>query len=66
MSLRIFHILFVIVCVGFSASVAIWCFRDYAAERSPMALALGILFVVSGVALVVYGTKVYAKLRDLP
>ena len=66
MSLRIFHIVFVIVCVGFSASVALWCFRDYAAERSPTALALGVIFTVTGVALVVYGTKVYGKLKDLP
>ena len=66
MSLRIFHILFVIVCVGLSVCVAIWGIRDYMAERSPLALTLAIVFALSGVVLVVYGTKAFAKLRDLP
>ncbi|HEX9156558.1 MAG TPA: hypothetical protein VF827_00975 [Syntrophales bacterium] len=66
MSLRIFHIVFVIVCVGLSLWVGVWGIRDYMAERSAGALGLGILFLLSGAALVVYGTKVFAKLRDLP
>jgi len=35
-------------------------------ERSVAALSLGILFLLSGVALVVYGRKAFEKLRDLP
>jgi FtsH-binding integral membrane protein len=66
MSLRIFHILFVIVCVGLSLCVGIWGIRDYMAERSGLALTLAIVFLISGGVLVVYGRKVFAKLRDLP
>ncbi len=66
MSLRIFHIFFVIVCVGLSLWVGVWGIRDYLIERSAGALSLGILFLMSGAALVVYGTKVFAKLRNLP
>ncbi len=66
MSLRAFHIVFIVLCVALSLWVGVWGIRDYMAERSGGALALGILFLVSGVVLVVYGSKVYTKLRDLP
>lgn len=66
MSLRIFHIFFVIVCVGLSLWVGVWGIRNYMIERNAGALSLGILFLMSGAALVVYGTKVFAKLRNLP
>lgn len=66
MSLRVFHIVFITACVALSLWVGVWGIRDFMQERSGEALALGILFLVSGVVLVVYGSKVFAKLRDLP
>jgi hypothetical protein len=66
MSLRAFHIVFIIVTVALSLYVALWGFREFARERSGGALALGIVFLIAGVALVVYGKKAFAKLRDLP
>jgi len=66
MSLRVFHIVFIVACVALSLWVGVWGIRDYMHERSGGALALGIIFLVSGVVLVVYGSKVFAKLRDLP
>ena len=66
MSLKVFHIVFVIVCVGLSLWVGVWGIRDYMQERSGTALTLGILFLLSGLALVVYGRKAFEKLRDLP
>jgi hypothetical protein len=66
MSLKVFHIVFVIVCVALSLWVAVWGIRDYMLERSVGALSLGILFLLSGVVLVVYGRKAFEKLRDLP
>ena len=66
MSLKIFHIVFVIVCVGLSLWVGVWGIRDYMYERSVSALSLGILFLVSGLVLVVYGRRAFEKLRDLP
>ena len=59
MSLRIFHIIFVMVCVALSIWVGVWGIRNGA-------LALSIVFFISAAALVFYGTKVYGKLRDLP
>jgi hypothetical protein len=66
MSLRIFHIIFVMTSVALCVWVAAWGIRGYMGGQGLGALALGIVFLVSGVALVVYGLKVYVKLRDLP
>jgi hypothetical protein len=66
MSLKVFHIFFVIVCVGLSLYVGVWGIRDYMQERSVGALSLGILFLVSGLVLVLYGRRAFEKLRDLP
>ena len=66
MSLKVFHIVFVIVCVALSLWVGVWGIRDYMLERNGTALTLAILFLLSGLALVVYGRKAFEKLRDLP
>jgi hypothetical protein len=66
MSLKVFHIVFVIVCIALSVWVGVWGIRDYMLERSVGALSLGIVFLLSGVVLVVYGRKAFEKLRDLP
>ncbi len=66
MSLRAFHIIFVIVTVALSLYVAVWGIREFARERSGGALALGIVFLVTAVVMTIYGKKVYGKLRDLP
>jgi hypothetical protein len=66
MSLRIFHIIFVMVCVALSIWVGLWGIRSYMLDRNSGALTLGLVFFASGAALAYYGTKVYVKLRDLP
>lgn len=66
MSLKVFHIVFVIVCIALSIWVGVWGIHDYVVERSVGALGLGILFLVSGLVLVLYGRRAFEKLRDLP
>jgi hypothetical protein len=66
MSLRLFHILFVIVCLGLCLFVAIWGIREYAASRDARGLALGIVFIVCGIGLAEYGRRAYHKLKELP
>jgi heme A synthase len=66
MSLRAFHIVFVIVTTVLSLYVALWGIREYSEERSVTALTLGVLFLLMAVALMIYGKKVFGKLRDLP
>lgn len=66
MSLRIFHIVFVVVCVVFSLYVGVWGIQRFMADRSGSALALGILFLLTGVVLVIYGVRVFEKLKNVP
>jgi hypothetical protein len=66
MSLRIFHIVFVTVSVMLALFVGIWGIRAYLATREAGWLALGIVFLASGAVLVVYGKRVFRKLKELP
>jgi hypothetical protein len=66
MSLRAFHIVFVVVTIALSLYVALWGIREFSEERSFTALTLAILFAAMAVGLMIYGKKVFVKLRDLP
>lgn len=66
MSLRAFHIVFVIVTVVLSLYVALWGVREYTREHDTLALTLAVLFFFTAIGGVVYGKKAFAKLRDLP
>jgi hypothetical protein len=59
MSLRVFHIIFVIASVVLCLFVALWGVRQ-------ANLWLALVFFPSALALAVYGRKVFIKLRDLP
>ena len=59
MSLRAFHIVFVIVCIALCAFVGLWGFR----QGSPI---LGVVFLASGMVLIEYGRRVFRKLREIP
>ncbi len=65
MSLRIFHIIFVAVCVVLCMFVAAWGMRNYMATHESASLIIGIAFLISGFGLVFYGVRVYGKLKDL-
>jgi hypothetical protein len=65
MSLRIFHIIFIVASFGLSLFVALWGFREWSATRSSGALTMAVVFAISGVLLVWYGLVVVRKLRDL-
>jgi uncharacterized PurR-regulated membrane protein YhhQ (DUF165 family) len=66
MSLRAFHIVFIVVTVVLSLYVALWGIREFAREQSTGGLALGVLFLVTAIGLMVYGKKAYGKLKELP
>jgi hypothetical protein len=65
MSLRAFHIIFIVVTVLLSLYVALWGIREFSASRDASHLAVGLVFLVAAVGLMVYGKKTFAKLRDL-
>jgi hypothetical protein len=65
MSLRIFHVIFITVSIALSVFVAIWGVREFMATRSTGALALAVVFLLGGVALVLYAGRAFRKLKDL-
>ena len=65
MSLRIFHVVFIIVCIALCLYVAIWGIREFALTHSSSALVMTAVFVLAGVALVAYSGRAFRKLRDL-
>jgi len=58
MSLRIFHIVFIVAAFGLSLFVALWGFRNGS-------IALAIVFAISAVLLVGYSFRVFRKLKEL-
>jgi hypothetical protein len=58
MSLRIFHIVFVMVCVALSIFVAAWGVRN-------SAMPLAITFAVFALVLIAYGVHAFRKLKEL-
>jgi hypothetical protein len=66
MSLRAFHIIFIIATIVLSLYVALWGIREFSAERSVGALVLAGVFLAAAVALMVYGKKTLARFKELP
>jgi len=66
MSLKAFHIVFVVVCIALSLFVGMWGIRVFMLERSYSALTVAVLFLLSGAILVVYGRSAFEKLRNIP
>ena len=65
LSLRSFHLFFIAASVVLSAGVAVWGVRSWRSTGNGSDLAFGIIFLVAGVALAVYGLRVRRKLHDL-
>jgi peptidoglycan/LPS O-acetylase OafA/YrhL len=65
LSLRSFHLFFIAVSVALSALVAAWGVRSWRATGSGSDLAFGVMFLVGGIVLALYGIRVRRKLRDL-
>jgi len=66
MSLKAFHIVFVIVTTALSLFVALWGIREFTQQQSTGALVLGLVFLATAVGLVFYGVRVWGKLREIP
>jgi hypothetical protein len=65
MSLRIFHIVFVTASVLLCAWVTVWALQEYWRGRNVAWIGMAVLFLLCGAALVVYGRKVFRKLKEL-
>jgi steroid 5-alpha reductase family enzyme len=65
LSLRSFHLFFVTASVVLSAAVALWGVQSWRATGSGGDLGFGVMFLLVGCVLAVYGIRVRRKLRDL-
>jgi len=66
MSLKAFHIVFVVVTTILSLFVALWGIREFAQQQSNSGLLLAVVFLAAAVGLIVYGKRVYAKFKEIP
>ncbi len=65
MSLKAFHILFIVASTLLALAVGAWGVQRYLTEGSGSHLVLGVAFFALGLALVVYGVRFFGKLRRL-
>jgi hypothetical protein len=65
MSLKAFHIIFIAASILLSFGFAAWCFVEYAEAHRRVELISGIVSVIVGVGLIVYGRYVLRKLKHI-
>ena len=65
MSLRAFHIAFIVVSITLTVVVCAWGVREYLGHADTGALTIACLSALTGVALVIYGTRFFKKLQEL-
>ena len=65
MSLKAFHIFFIVVSTLFTLGFGVWATRDFAASGNWVNLSLGVGSFVSSVVLVVYGVWFLRKLKGV-
>jgi hypothetical protein len=65
MSLKAFHIFFISLSILLSLGLGGWGVSTYAAQGSAGALTLGIVFGLTGFALLVYGRSFLRKMREI-
>lgn len=65
MSLKAFHIIFVIVSTLFSFGTGLFCLKSHSASPDTTLLLLGVALNIGGVALLIYGKYVLKKLKRI-
>lgn len=65
MSLKAFHLVFILASIVLSFLVGAWGVQQYRVAGSGTGLMMAIVFYASGVALVVYATRFVRKIREL-
>jgi len=65
MSLKAFHIVFVVASILLAFGFAAWSLMTYSDGRRLIDLIFGIVSALSGVGLVIYGRYVLRKLKNI-
>jgi glucose uptake protein GlcU len=65
MSLKAFHIVFIVLSILMAFFCGIWLLREYADTRDAAQLVAGIVLILTGGALICYGRSVLRKLKHI-
>jgi hypothetical protein len=65
MSLKAFHIFFIVLSAALSLGFALWAFKGYADGGNARLALAGAGAILAGIALVVYGIKFLRKLKHV-
>ena len=65
MSLKAFHILFVVASILLAFFSGVWLLHDYAATQQMAELIVGIFSLCAGLGLIFYGKSVLRKLKHI-
>ena len=65
MSLKAFHIVFVVASILLAFFCGVWLLHDYAATQQMAELIVGILSLLAGLGLICYGRAVLRKLKHI-
>ena len=65
MSLRFFHVIFIVTAIAMAALVGGWGLRRYFTIGNGSDLALAMTFFGLGIILVLYGIRFFHKLKEL-
>lgn len=65
MSLKAFHIIFIIASTVLAFGFGVWELKSYFAVEEKQSLLLGIFSIVAGIALIWYGKIVLKKLKHI-
>ena len=65
MSLKFFHIFFIIVSILLSCGFAAWMFQSYMHDNNLLTLLGGVASILVGIALAMYGVRFLRKLKHV-
>ena len=65
MSLKAFHIVFVVASILLAFFFGVWLLHDYRATREAAELIVGILSILAGLGLIGYGKSILRKLKHI-
>ena len=65
LSLRSFHVVFIVVSILLSLGVGAWGTQQYLQRSSSQGLGVAVIFFLAGLLLTIYGINYFGKLRKL-
>ena len=65
LSLRSFHVVFIVVSIFLSLGVGAWGTQRYLQQSSSQGLAMAVIFFLTGILLLLYAMRYFGKLKRL-